>query len=64
MRLYPNGKEMFIVVDNYVPIYKENISYSSSKKAEIWMCILEKAWVKLIGSYDKARALSPEDALE
>ena len=55
---------MFIVVDNYVPIYKENISYSSSKKAEIWMCILEKAWVKLIGSYDKARALSPEDALE
>lgn len=62
--LYPNGKQTFVAVDNYIPIVKENLSYSSSKKAEIWMCILEKAWAKLIGSYERAKALSPEDALE
>lgn len=28
------------------------------------MSILEKAWVKLIGSYEKAKGLSPEDAIE
>ena len=62
--MYPNGEMTKVAVDNYVPIQREMILYSSSKKAEIWMSILEKAWAKMIGSYEKARALSPEDAIE
>lgn len=63
VKMYPNSKETFVAVDNFVPTTREVISYSSSKKPEIWMCVLEKAWAKLIGSYQKAKGLSPEDAL-
>ena len=63
VRMFPNGKETLVPVDNLVPTFREKICYSSSRKPEIWMSVLEKAWAKMVGSYDRAKGLSPEDAI-
>lgn len=63
-RLFPNGNAMTVSVDELVPCDKENLLHSKALQFELWMFVLEKAWTKLIGGYDPACGLSPEDAFE
>jgi hypothetical protein len=43
------------VVDDYVPVDPKSgkvaFARSRDKGSEVWMCLLEKAWAKLHGSY-------------
>jgi hypothetical protein len=53
MRFYVNGKPKTVVVDDYIPVVNDGSpAFSRSKvPGEIWMCLLEKGWAKLHGSY-------------
>lgn len=63
-RLFPNGEPMNVAVDDIVPRDKELLLHSKALQFELWMFVLEKAWTKLIGGYEPACGLSPEDAFE
>ena len=51
MKLYVNGIESPVVVDDYLPSKYEQPAFASSGPNELWVCLLEKAWAKLHGSY-------------
>jgi hypothetical protein len=53
-RFYLNGREKIVVVDDYLPCLQKHDEpfFSHSKvRGEFWMCLLEKAWAKLHGSF-------------
>ena len=53
-----NGKDAFVTVDDYVPVVKnwdgsyKPVYANSMHEGEIWPCIFEKAWAKLVGTYE------------
>ena len=55
IKFYVNGIEKIVVIDDYIPIeqkFESQPVFSHSKvRGEIWMCLIEKAWAKLHGSY-------------
>lgn len=57
MNFYIDGEKKKIVVDDYIPVFRhsnEPIFCKLNKKTKnIWPLILEKAWAKLLGSYQK-----------
>jgi calpain-15 len=61
---YVNGKLKEVVIDDYIPCDPANQNYpafaSSKKYGEIWVCLLEKAWAKLHGSYAAISIGTPE----
>jgi hypothetical protein len=63
-RFFSNGNHLMVVVDDQVPRDKERLLYSKSLQFELWMYIAEKSWSKLVGGYDAACGLSPEDTFE
>ena len=49
---YLNGKRTAVIIDDHLPVDKDdNLSFSYSKKPEIWVSLLEKAWSKVNGSF-------------
>lgn len=51
---------MPIVIDDFLPVTGENKpAFSSSKKGELWVAFLEKAWAKLHGSYARTEEGTP-----
>lgn len=51
---YVNGVKTGIMVDDFFPVYfDKDIAFAKNKGNEFWVCILEKAWAKLHGSYAK-----------
>jgi len=65
MRLFNNGEEQVVYVDDYVPTYKTYrfgrhdyfpMFASSTVEGEIWPMIAEKIWAKLVGSYGNAES--------
>ena len=61
-----DGKPQIVIVDDYFPVDKstKKIIYANSKKNEIWVCLLEKAWAKINGSYSNIIGGYPSEALE
>jgi hypothetical protein len=54
-----------VIIDDTIPTQNNNIKYLNIEPTEeIWPFLLEKAWCKQIGGYDKAKGLSPEDCFE
>lgn len=53
--LYLNGERTEIIIDDQFPVYggSTDIACSSSLYNDIWMQLLEKAWAKANGGYDK-----------
>lgn len=48
-----------------MPTHNDDFLYLRIVKGiELWPLILEKAWCKQIGSYERAKGLSTEDAFE
>ena len=64
--LYFNGKPQIVVVDDFLPVDKETkkLIYARSKKNEIWVSLLEKAWAKVNGGYANIIGGTPMEALE
>lgn len=61
VRFFINGVETFITVDEYLPCKANGQpAFATSKKGEFWVCILEKAWAKLHGSYAAVAGGAPD----
>jgi hypothetical protein len=48
-----NGLKQRVVVDDFLPCLNGRPCFSSANKNELWVLILEKAWAKLHGSYER-----------
>ena len=64
--LFINGKPQIVIVDDYLPVKKgtNDLVFAKSKKNEIWISLLEKAWAKINGGYANIIGGTPMEALE
>ena len=64
VRLFVNGLQTSVLVDDFVPVYKHSNkpAFCRSENQEIWAIILEKAWAKLHGSYAQSSSGVPSFA--
>ena len=64
--LFINGKPQIVIVDDYLPVKKgtNDLVFTKSKKNEIWISLLEKAWAKINGGYANIIGGTPMEALE
>lgn len=53
--MYLNGEKTEIIIDEHIPVYKgtKEVAFSSSSNNDVWVQLLEKAWAKANGGYDK-----------
>lgn len=66
MYFYVNGEKKEVVVDDYFPYdnHKQTWAFSrSNNEKEIWVLLLEKAWAKIYGSYQRIEAGTTGEAL-
>jgi hypothetical protein len=58
IRLYVRGKPWIITIDDYLLFYSQSSSLVFSETSldgnSIWGALLEKAWAKMKGNYQKA----------
>ena len=64
--LFVGGKPQKVIVDDYLPVKKgtNELIFAHSKKNEIWISLLEKAWAKVNGGYANIIGGTPMEALE
>ena len=55
VRFYKNGKMRNIVLDDYIPCNKQTgeLVFAKGSGNELWVILLEKAFAKLHGSYER-----------
>jgi hypothetical protein len=55
VNLYLNGEQTEIIIDDNLPVYggSTDIACASSTNSDMWVQLLEKAWAKANGGYDK-----------
>ena len=54
IKMFKNGEIQSIVVDNYVPCDANGEPcFSKGNGSELWVIMLEKAWAKIHGSYER-----------
>ena len=66
MKFYVNGEPHIVVVDDYFPFCEKKNDWAfsrSSSEKEIWVLLLEKAWSKIHGSYQRIEAGTTGEAL-
>ena len=56
VKLYKNGEHSEVVMDNYIPCIDGDACFFKANGKELWVIILEKAWAKLHGSYERIEA--------
>ena len=63
--LYITGEKRTVTVDDYFPFCpsKDDWAFSKSVDQEIWVLILEKAWAKVHGSYQRIEGGNTAEAL-
>ena len=60
VKFYINGIQHPVIVDDYLPCHPDGRpAFATSRDAELWVCILEKAWAKLHGSYARTEGGLP-----
>ena len=65
-QFYVNGEKRTVVVDDYFPYNEEREEWAFSRpslKTEIWPLIVEKAWAKIFGSYQRIEAGTAGEAM-
>ena len=63
MRINKNGEWKEVVVDDYIPCYKGDPAFSKANGNELWVILLEKAWAKLHGNYERIEAGFAENVM-
>ena len=55
MVFYKNGVQELVIVDDYIPCVAsgDKPCFSESRGNELWVILLEKAWAKVHGSYER-----------
>jgi hypothetical protein len=53
LNLTKNGIKQMVVIDDFVPCKNKEPVFSSANGNELWVILLEKAWAKLHGSYER-----------
>lgn len=69
--MYINGEKRTVVVDDYFPYDAESDTWAFSQPSktredrhiEIWVLVIEKAWAKVFGSYQRIEAGTAGEAL-
>jgi calpain-15 len=57
VKLTKNGEAREVVIDDYFPCYSYGeCCFTKAHGNELWVLILEKAWAKLHGSYERIEA--------
>lgn len=51
-----NGEWREVVIDDYFPCFMGEPVFSKANGNELWVLIMEKAWAKLHGSYQRIEA--------
>lgn len=64
VNLHVVGKHKQILVDDQFPTYNNKSLFTVPRTNELWVILLEKAWVKLFGSYLKAEKCMVHIVLE
>ena len=66
--LFINGHWQIIIIDDYLPFYKDNENFVFSKPADncygLFLCLLEKAYAKIKGGYANIISGNPFDIYE
>nr|CAH8822455.1 unnamed protein product [Trichobilharzia regenti] len=63
-RFWQEGTSFEVVIDDLLPCYEGKcICLSSSSAAEFWPALLEKAYAKLLGGYDKLEHIRLEEIM-
>ena len=63
VKICKNGEWKEVVVDDYIPCWKDGPAFSKAHGNELWVILLEKAWAKLHGSYERIEAGFAENVL-
>ncbi len=61
-----DGEFQIIIIDDYLPVNKntKKLVFAKNKNYEIWVCLIEKAWAKLYGSYNNITNIWMHQVLE
>ena len=51
--LCKNGLKQCVKVDDFIPVRNENPAFTRSNGKETWVIMVEKAWAKVHGSYER-----------
>ena len=63
---YKNGERQLVLVDDFFPYDKDNnlFFYSLYGESEIWLPLIQKAWAKFKGGYDKILECTESEIFE
>ena len=63
VKICKNGEWKEVLLDDYIPCHRGKPCFSSANGNELWVILLEKAWAKLHGSYERIEAGFAENVL-
>lgn len=63
MQICKNGVWKEVVVDDFFPCDLGEPAFSRANGSELWVMLIEKAWAKLHGSYERIEAGLAENVL-
>lgn len=63
IRINKNGEWKEVVVDDKFPCINGEPAFSKAQGDELWVLLLEKAWAKIHGSYERIEAGFAENVL-
>ena len=57
LKMFYNGRAIEVVIDDFIPCTNDNRpKFSRANGPELWVVILEKAWAKIHGCYERIAA--------